>query len=213
MFRLPVTIKIWTALALLASWLAALGSGPAHSAPSILVYGDSLSAAYGIAQKDGWVALMEQRLRVQRLNYNVVNASVSGETSSGGASRIGAALAAHRPGIVIVALGANDGLRGLPVAQMRDNLAAIVRAAQKTGTRVLLVGMRMPPNYGPRYTQDFVMVYEELARRHKLALVPFLLEGIAGQRELFLDDNLHPTAQAQPMVLENVWRVLVPMLK
>jgi acyl-CoA thioesterase-1 len=193
--------------------LALLGSGYARGASTILVYGDSLSAAYGIAQKDGWVALLERRLTEHQHDYIVANASISGETSSGGASRIAAALATHRPRIVIVALGANDGLRGLPLGQLHDNLAAIVRAARKAGSRVLIAGMRMPPNYGPRYTRDFEQVYRALAREFKIPLVPFLLEGIAGKRELFLDDNLHPTAQAQPAILENVWRALAPMLK
>jgi len=199
--------------ALLLTALALLGSAHACGAPAILVFGDSLSAAYGIAQKDGWVALLEKRLEQQRRNYSVANASISGETSSGGASRIAAALATHHPRIVIVALGANDGLRGLPVGQLHDNLAAIVRASRKAGSRVLIVGMRMPPNYGPQYTRDFEQVYRALARELKVPLVPFLLEGVAGKRELFLDDNLHPTAQAQPIILENVWRGLAPMLK
>ncbi|MBI4293198.1 MAG: arylesterase [Betaproteobacteria bacterium] len=193
--------------------LALLGSGHARGASTILVYGDSLSAAYGIAQKDGWVALLDKRLKERQHNYIVANASISGETSSGGASRIAAALATHRPRIVIVALGANDGLRGLPLGQLHDNLAAIVRASRKAGSRVLIAGMRMPPNYGPQYTRDFEQVYRALAREFKVPLAPFLLEGVAGKRELFLDDNLHPTAQAQPLILENVWRALAPMLK
>ena len=193
--------------------LALMSAGLAHAGPAILVYGDSLSAAYGIAQKEGWVALLEQRLRQKHLDYTVANASISGETSSGGASRIAATLTQYRPRIVILALGANDGLRGLPVAQLRDNLAAIIRAAQKAGSRVLLVGMKMPPNYGPQYTREFEQAYAALAKRHKTAFVPFLLEGVAGKRDNFLDDNLHPTAQAQAVILENVWAGLAPLLR
>jgi acyl-CoA thioesterase-1 len=142
----------------------------------------------------------------------VVNASISGETTSGGAARIAAALAAHKPAITIVALGANDGLRGLPLRQMSDNLDAIVRAAQKSGSRVLLAGMRMPPNYGARYTEDYVRAFAEIARRHKCAFVPFLLEGVAANREYIQDDNLHPNAAAQPRILETVWKGLAPLL-
>lgn len=192
---------------------ALLGCGLAHANPTLLVFGDSLSAAYGISQQAGWVALLQQRLRQKRIDYTVINASVSGETTSGGAARIAATLAAHQPAIVIVALGANDGLRGLPLGQMRDNLATVIRAAQKSGSRVLLAGMKMPPNYGPRYTQDFEHAYAALARQFKCALAPFLLEGVAGRRELFQDDNLHPTAQAQTIILENIWKQLAPMLK
>ncbi len=192
--------------------LALMSSGIACAAPTLLVFGDSLSAAYGIGQKEGWVALLEERLRRERKDYTVANASISGETSSGGASRIAAALTRHRPGITIVALGANDGLRGLPIAQLRSNLAAIVAAARKAGSRVLLVGMRMPPNYGQKYTREFEQVFSEVARRQKAAFVPFMLEGIAGRREMFLDDNLHPTAAAQPIILENVWKGLAPLL-
>jgi len=192
---------------------ALMSSGLACAGPTLLVYGDSLSAAYGIGQKEGWVALLEERLRQKRIDYTVANASISGETSSGGASRIAAELARYRPRITIVALGANDGLRGLPIAQLRDNLAAIVAAAQKSGSRVLLVGMKMPPNYGAKYTREFEQVYAEIARRRKTARVPFLLEGIAGKREMFQDDNLHPTAAAQPILLENVWKGLAPLLK
>ena len=193
--------------------LVLMSAGLAHAGPILLVYGDSLSAAYGIAQKEGWVTLLEQRLRQRHLDYTVANASISGETSSGGASRIAATLARHRPRIVILALGSNDGLRGLPVAQMRDNLAAIIRAAQKAGSRVLLVGTKMPPNYGPQYTREFEQAFAALAKQHKTAFVPFLLEGIADKRDNFLDDNLHPTAQVQPLILENVWAGLAPLLK
>jgi len=193
--------------------LALLGCGLAHANPTLLVFGDSLSAAYGIGQQAGWVALLQERLRQKRLDYTVINASVSGETTSGGAARIAATLAAHKPAIVVVALGANDGLRGLPLGQMRNNLAVIVRTAQKSGSRVLLVGMKMPPNYGPQYTQGFEQAYVALARQFKCTLAPFLLDGVAGKRELFLEDNLHPNAQAQPVILENVWKALAPMLK
>ena len=186
---------------------------PAQAGPAILVYGDSLSAAYGIARNEGWVTLLEERLRQRRLDYTVVNASISGETTSGGASRIATALAQHKPGIVVLALGANDGLRGLPVAQMRENLAAIIRTAQKAGSRILLVGMKMPPNYGPQYTREFEQVYAALAREFKLRLVPFILDGVAGSRDLFLDDNLHPTAKAQAVILENIWKGLAPLLR
>jgi acyl-CoA thioesterase-1 len=196
----------------LAVVFATMGAGLAHAGPAILVYGDSLSAAYGIARKDGWVSLLEDRLREKHLDYTVVNASISGETSSGGASRIAAALIQHKPRVLILALGANDGLRGLPVAQMRENLSAIIRAAQKAGARVLLVGMKMPPNYGQQYTREFEQVYGTLVKQYRVSLAPFLLEGIAGTREMFLDDNLHPTAKAQPIVLETVWRGLAPLL-
>jgi acyl-CoA thioesterase-1 len=192
--------------------LAALGSTLVQAAPTILVFGDSLSAAYGIRQQDGWVTLLQQRLKQQRLDYNVVNASVSGETSSGGAARIAAALSRHKPAITIVELGANDGLRGLPVKQMSENLAAIVRAAQQAGSRVLLIGMRLPPNYGARYTQEYEQAFASLARQSKSAFVPFLFEAIAGKPDFMLEDNLHPTAAAQPLLLETVWKGLAPLL-
>jgi acyl-CoA thioesterase-1 len=201
---------MWRNLVLIV--LAALGSTLVQAAPTILVFGDSLSAAYGIRQQDGWVTLLQQRLQQQRLDYTVVNASVSGETTSGGAARIAAALATHKPAIVIVELGANDGLRGLPLTQMSNNLTAIVGAAQKAGAKVLLIGMRLPPNYGARYTQEYEKSFTTLAQRYKCALVPFLLEGVAGKRELMQDDNLHPTAAAQPLILETVWKGLGPLL-
>lgn len=186
--------------------------GAAYAAPAILVYGDSLSAAYGIPQSAGWVALLEERLKQRNVDYTVVNASISGETSAGGAARIGAALAQSKPAIVILELGANDGLRGLPVAEMKANLARIVRAAKRQGARVLVLGMRLPPNYGQDYTQAFHAAFGELAREERTALVPFVLEGV-NKRELFQPDNLHPDAEAQTIILENVWRRLQPMLR
>lgn len=186
--------------------------GAALAAPKILVYGDSLSAAYGIAQARGWVALLEERLRREKLDYSVVNASISGETTSGGLSRMSGSLTQHRPAIVVLELGANDGLRGLPVAETKRNLAQMIQLAQKAGARVLLVGLRMPPNYGPDYTREFDAAFAELARRYRLRRVPFLLEGMADRPELFQADRLHPTEAAQPILLENVWKELRPML-
>jgi len=180
---------------------------------TVLVYGDSLSAAYGLSTDAGWASLLQARLKHEGMDYTVRNASISGETTSGGAARIAEALAAHKPRVIIVALGANDGLRGLPPGQMRANLAKIVVASQRAKARVLLVGMQMPPNYGAAYTQQFAQVYVELARKYKTALLPFLLEGMADRRELFQADDLHPTAAAQPLLLENVWTALRPLLK
>ena len=189
-----------------------LAAAAAHAAGTILVFGDSLSAAYGIGQKEGWPALLADRLREQRLEYSVVNASISGETTAGGVTRIGEALARARPDVVIIALGGNDGLRGLPVAQMKANLEKMIAAAKAARARVVLVGMRMPPNYGPRYTREFETTFSDLARQEKVPLVPFLLEGIGDRRDMFLADTIHPTAAAQPTLLDNVWRGLAPLL-
>jgi acyl-CoA thioesterase-1 len=180
---------------------------------AILVYGDSLSAAYGLAQDAGWPALLQARLKQKKMNYTVINASISGETTSGGAARIAAALKAQRPKVIIIALGANDGLRGLPLAQMRANLGQMLRKSKQSGSRVLLVGMRLPPNYGDAYTRQFAQVYADLAREYKAALAPFLLAGVADRRELFQADNLHPIAEAQPMILDNIWPALAPLLQ
>src|SRR5712671_7418362 len=182
--------------------------GIAAAEPAILVYGDSLSSAYGVPQSAGWVALLGERLKQLKSNYTVVNASTSGETSAGGAARIGRVLASTQPAIVIVELGANDGLRGLPVAQMKSNLAAIVQAAKRQGARVILVGMLLPPNYGAQYVKEFRAAFRDVARDERVAFVPFLLEGVPDQREMFQADNLHPTAEAQPILMENVWRKL-----
>jgi acyl-CoA thioesterase-1 len=178
-----------------------------RAAQTILVYGDSLSAAYGIPQSAGWVALLGERLKQRNSNYTVVNASISGETSAGGAARIAKTLAANKPGIVIVELGANDGLRGLPVTEMKKNLASIVQASKREGARVVLVGMQLPPNYGVPYVNQFRAAFADLARDERVAFVPFILEGL-DSREQFQADALHPTAAAQPILLENVWRKL-----
>jgi len=177
------------------------------------VLGDSLSAAYGIAAKRGWVALLAERLQRERPDYSVVNASISGETTAGGLARLPRALSQHKPAVVILELGANDGLRGLPVEQMRNNLDTMIGLSKKAGARVLLVGMQIPPNYGPEYTRDFETAFGALARRHKTALAPFLLEGMGDDLRLFQPDRIHPTEEAQPILLENVWQALRPMLK
>jgi acyl-CoA thioesterase-1 len=191
--------------------LCAVWSAAAAAAGTVLVFGDSLSAAYGISQKDGWVSLLGERLKPR--DYTVVNASISGETTSGGAARIGDALERFRPDILVLALGGNDGLRGLPVAEMKANLATIVRAAQARKARVLVVGVRIPPNYGRQYTEAFFQAFAEVARQHRTAYVPFLLDGIGERRELFQPDQIHPTAAAQPLILETVWRGLEPLVR
>ena len=180
---------------------------------TILVFGDSLSAAHGIRPEQGWVTLLEARLKTQGYGYEVVNASVSGETSSGGVERLPRALKLHQPGVVILELGANDGLRGLPLAATRDNLAQMVRLAQASGARVLLAGIRIPPNYGPRYTDEFSRMFPELANQYHLPLVPFLLDGVALDPDLMQEDGMHPNARGQPRLLDNVWPHLKPLLK
>ena len=174
--------------------------------------GDSLSAAYGIPQKRGWVALLEERLKREQLNYIVVNASLSGETSGGGRVRLKKLIERYQPQVMILELGANDGLRGMAVAELKANLAAMIREAQANGARVLLIGVKMPPNYGEDYTKEFDAVFRDLAKAHRTALVPFLLEDFAGKPEFFLPDRIHPTEAAQPLMLERVWRALRPLL-
>ena len=178
-----------------------------------MVLGDSLAAAYGISQSSGWVALLEDRLKQQGLQYTVVNASISGETSAGGRARAMPLLEREHPAVLILELGANDGLRGLPPAQMKANLAAIIEQAQKHGTRVLLLGMKLPPNYGPEYTQRFEAVFRELQARYRTGWVPFMLEDFATNEELFQPDRIHPNEKAQPLMLERVWQALRPLLK
>ncbi len=186
----------------------------AKSAPqTILVVGDSLSAGYGVPQGQGWVALLQARLIQQKSNEQVVNASISGETTSGGLARFADALKTHKPSIVILELGANDGLRGLPIKEMQANLSQMIAQAKAAKTKVILVGMKIPPNYGLKYSKNFTQMYVSLAKQHKIALVPFLLEGVAGKPELIQADGLHPLAVAQPALLENVWVQLKNLLK
>lgn len=174
--------------------------------------GDSLSAGYGIQVEQGWVTLLEQRLQRQGYGYRVVNASVSGETTRGAATRLPRALALHKPSILIIELGGNDGLRGLPLGASRANLVAMVEQAHAIGTRVVLVGMKIPPNYGPRYSRDFEAVFATIAERYKLAFVPFFLDFVALDAERMQADGIHPNAVAQPFLLDNLWPKLKPLL-
>jgi len=174
--------------------------------------GDSLSAGYGIEVNEGWVTLLAQRLVRQGYPHQVVNASISGETTAGGVTRLPKTLNRHRPQVVILELGANDGLRGLSLAQTRANLDAMISAARRSGASVLLVGIHLPPNYGAEFTARFRRVYDDLVRKHQLAYVPFLLDGIALNPEMMQADRLHPRAAAQTRILDNVWPHLKPML-
>ena len=186
----------------------------AYSAPkTLLVLGDSLSAEYGIARGSGWVALMEQRLKEQKIDATVINASISGETTSGGRSRLPALLEKYHPSYLVIELGANDGLRGLPVKAAEDNLRAMTAAADKAGARVMLVGMRMPPNYGRAYTEQFFAMYGQLSKELKTPLVPFMLDGIADKPQLMQADRLHPLAEAHPTILATIWPTLQKMIR
>ena len=186
-------------------------SNSAQAAKNILVFGDSLSAGYGIARDDSWVTLLQQQLAKSHPQFEVVNASISGETTSGGLRRIAKALQQHRPAIVIIELGANDGLRGSPIAETENNLNQIIRQAQKTNAKVVLLGMQLPPNYGLDYAKRFHALYPKLAQRHNIALVPFMLDGIVAEQ--FQADNLHPNAAGQPAILRNVLPSLLPLLR
>jgi len=189
-------------------------SGPVANAEArtVLVMGDSLSAAYNLAAEQGWVALLDERLRTEAPGFRMVNASISGETTAGGASRIDAALAEHQPSLVVIELGANDGLRGLPLEDTRANLERMVRASKAAGAEVLVVGMQLPPNYGPDYTEAFFSMFGEIAKAEGTAHLPFLLEPIAFDEAAFQSDRLHPTAEAQPVLANHVWTALQPML-
>ncbi len=182
-------------------------------APVILVFGDSISAGYGLPRVDqGWVELLKTRLKTQGYGYQVVNASVSGETTAGGLARLPRALEVHHPAIVILELGGNDGLRALPIAQMRANLTQMVALTLAAGAKPLLLGMRMPPNYGAHYTEEFALVFSDLAREKKVPLVPFLLSDIALSPNLLQGDDIHPNELGQPILLNNVWPALKPLL-
>nr|WP_298107656.1 arylesterase [uncultured Pseudomonas sp.] len=190
----------------LAMWSQAALAG------TVLVLGDSISAAFGLDTRQGWVALLEKRLAEQGSSHRVVNASITGDTSAGGAARLPRLLAEHRPDWVILGLGGNDGLRGLPPAQLQQNLAAMIDKAQASGAQVVLLGMLLPPNYGVRYTTAFARVYTALAEEKDVALVPFFLEGVGGVPTMMQNDGIHPALKAQPVLLENVWPVLKPLL-
>ena len=198
---------------LISASISASGAAPAET-PVILVFGDSISAGYGLARvEQGWVALLQTRLKDQGYGYQVVNASVSGETTAGGLARLPRALTLHRPKIVILELGGNDGLRALPIAQMRANLAQMADLATAAGAKVLLLGMRVPPNYGPDYTEQFHACYSDLARDKKLPAVPFFLNDVALLPNLMQADGIHPNELGQPKLLATVWPVLQPLLR
>lgn len=187
-------------------------AGITHAAATILVFGDSISAGYGLPREQGWVDLLRARLAREHADYKVVNASVTGETTVGGKIHLGAALKLHQPQIVILELGGNDGLRGARVETIRANLTAMIAACREHGSRVLLVGMRVPPNYGSDYEHKFHLVYETTAKNQRVALVPFLFEGFAADRTMFQSDGIHPTAAAQKKMLDNIWPRLRPLL-
>lgn len=228
-FRLFLVLKIlvvsmyftslvaWPALAIAASPKTAPDIQSSHtnvqSSKKILVFGDSLSAAYGIPQQQGWTALLQKKFTQQNLHYEVVNASISGETTSGGLSRLDAALKQTQPAIVILELGANDGLRGLPINQMHANLNSMIQKCKKAGAKVLLVGMKIPPNYGAKYTASFSETYYKLSLQHKVPLVPFMLENVAAKPSLIQPDGLHPNVLGQPIVLDNIWPQLKAFIK
>ncbi|MDF2397107.1 arylesterase [Pseudomonas sp. 3MA1] len=201
-------MRVW----FLSAGLALMCMAQNAAAGTVLIVGDSISAAFGLDTREGWVALLEKRLKDQGFSDKVVNASVSGDTSAGGQARLPALLAAHKPQVVILELGGNDGLRGQPPQQLQQNLASMIDSAQADGAKVLLLGMQLPPNYGVRYTQAFAQVYSQLASDKKVALVPFFLEGVGGHPELMQADGLHPAAAAQGKLLENVWPTLKPLL-
>lgn len=197
-------------------WSAGAMAASGKAAATLLVVGDSLSAEYGLARGSGWVALLEQRLAKEKIAARVINASISGDTTSGGRSRLPALLNQHRPTHVLIELGANDALRGLPLAMTRDNLAAMVTAARDAGAKVMLLGMQVPPNYGRKYGDEFAALFGSVARAGGATLVPFLLDGVANAPDapaMFQSDRIHPVAAAHPVMLGNVWPVLAPLLK
>jgi acyl-CoA thioesterase-1 len=203
-------LKKWIVAAL----LTAAASASAYSAPkTVLVLGDSLSAEYGLARGTGWVSLLDQKLKAEKIDARIVNASISGETTSGGRTRLPALLSQHHPNIVVIELGANDGLRGLPVASAEDNLRSMVSLATKNHAKVLLVGMRMPPNYGRTYTERFAGMYKDVSTQLKAPLVPFMLEGVAQDPAMFQADRLHPLSTAHPIILANIWPQFSALIK
>ena len=205
------TLILGTVLLGLAAWSG--GNAMAAGRPVLLVMGDSLSAGYGLDTGSGWVALLQKRLQDRHMDWKVVNASISGETTAGGVSRLPSLLGRDQPKVVVVELGGNDALRGLSLAATESNLRSIVSACQLSGARVLLVGMRIPPNYGPAYTKGFEAIFPRVAQMQHTPLVPFLLAGVVGHPDWFQSDNIHPTARAQPVMLDTVWPQLKPLLQ
>lgn len=201
-------MRMW----LMSAGLALYCLAQSATAGTVLIVGDSISAGFGLDARYGWASLLQTRLRQEGFDDKVVNASISGDTSAGGQARLPALLAAHKPAVVVLELGGNDGLRGQPPAQLRQNLASMVDQSRQAGAKVLLLGMQLPPNYGVRYTRAFAKVYEELAKDKQVALVPFFLEGVGGVPELMQADGIHPAQGAQQRLLENAWPVLKPLL-
>ncbi|WP_286928171.1 arylesterase [Pseudomonas sp. UBA7721] len=201
-------MRMW----LMSAGLALYCLAQSATAGTVLIVGDSISAGFGLDTRYGWASLLQTRLRQEGFDDKVVNASISGDTSAGGQARLPALLAVHKPAVVVLELGGNDGLRGQPPAQLRQNLASMVDQSRQAGAKVLLLGMQLPPNYGVRYTTAFAKVYEELAKEKQVALVPFFLEGVGGVPELMQADGIHPAQGAQQRLLENAWPVLKPLL-
>ncbi|MDP4660467.1 MAG: arylesterase [OM182 bacterium] len=204
------TLLLTQAAAAFAEETPSAGSSPQ---PKILIFGDSLSAAYGIGEDEGWVTLLAERLAQEDSELEVVNGSVSGETTTGGRARLPSLLARYNPAFVLIELGGNDGLRGLPLSLMRENLTDMIQLSQTSGATVMIAGMQIPPNYGPRYTEPFFAQYAELAEEFDLYLIPFLIDGIPQQPELMQADGIHPKAEAQSMILDNFWPVLLEALQ
>ena len=204
--------RIISLLVIIMSLCPAVARSAEEATNTLLVYGDSLSAAYGIQEAQGWVALLESRLNEEDWPYKLINGSVSGETTTGGLERLPAMLSNYQPDLVILELGGNDGLRGLPLETLKANLKKMISLIRAAGGEVLLTGIQIPPNYGPRYTEPFFSLYTEISEEDSLALVPFLIDGIPQQPELMQNDGIHPKAEAQIMILDNVWPYLEPML-
>lgn len=196
----------------LSAGLALMCMAQNAAAGTVLIVGDSISAGFGLDTRKGWVALLEQRLKQEGFEDKVVNASISGDTSAGGLARLPAALATHKPDVVVIELGGNDGLRGQPPAQLQQNLASMIQQSRDSGAKVLLLGMQIPPNYGKRYVEAFAKVFGDVAQKEKVPFVPFFLEGVGGHPELMQADGLHPAVAAQDKLLENVWPTLKPLL-
>jgi len=201
-------MRVW----FLSAGLALMCMAKNAAAGTVLIVGDSISAGFGLDTRLGWVSLLEQRLRREGFDDKVINASISGDTSAGGQARLPALLAEHKPELVILELGGNDGLRGMLPTQLQQNLASMIQQSQKAGAKVLLLGMRLPPNYGVRYTTAFAEVFPKVAEENDVPLVPFLLEGIGGVPSMVQSDGIHPTAEAQSRLLDNVWPMLKPLL-